>query len=81
MVPCDPVRHLDFEYGKNNWQVPKKSNYAWSNLSKNYTLWAKEQWPFAIRFYEKNGDLDTNTTINFLNLHMRNLNLKKLPDE
>jgi len=26
MIPCDPVKYLDKEYGVSNWQTPKQGN-------------------------------------------------------
>lgn len=81
MVPCDPVRYLNYEYGEGNWFEPKRSNYTWTNLDENYTLWSRDEWPHVIRFYKKNGTIDVKETEQYLNLHMKDLNLKALPPD
>lgn len=80
LVPCDPVGYLNFEYGKEeNWIKPKKSNYTWSNLDSKMTYWSREQWPYAIRFYDENGNVKKDFTIRYLNDFHPGLNLKQLP--
>ncbi len=81
MIPCDPVGYLNNEYGEpDKWQTPMKSNYTWSNLDrKNVENWTDTEWPYAIRFYKYNGEVDKNQTLRFINAHS-SYNLTKLPD-
>jgi hypothetical protein len=81
MVPCDPIGYLNNEYGNGeNWMKPKKSGYNWPNLDRIHGLdWSDTDWPYAIRFYNKNGQVDVSQTITFVN-HNSKLNLLKLPN-
>ncbi len=79
MVPCDPVKYLNNEYGP-DWKKPKKSSYTWPNLDRIHGLdWSDADWPYAIRFYKTDGKVDVNQTIAFINQNSK-LNLIKLPD-
>lgn len=82
MVPCDPVRYLNYEYGKmENWATPKPKNYRWTNLDSNFSLWSLDfEWPRAIRHFNRNGKVNVNSTLKYLNKHAIKLNYTTLPD-
>lgn len=65
LVPCDPVQYLDLEYGKNSWQTPLSSKYKWKNLV-FVGNWTDDEWPQAVRYYEKNGTLNLVKTLKYL---------------
>jgi hypothetical protein len=76
LVPCDPVKYLDNEYGKNQWQTPKSSHYTWSNLV-SMGNWSDNEWPKSIRYYEKNGSFNLKRTLKDVNKYS-NKNLTQL---
>ena len=77
LVPCDPVKYLDNEYGKNKWQIPKSTNYSWTNLVSNGN-WSENEWPKVLKYYEKNGTINLKSTLKDINKYS-NLNYTKLP--
>ena len=68
MVPCDVVQYLDYEYGENDWQEPKASNYKWTNVV-FWKNWTDAEWPNTIRYYDKRGTLLKQKIIDYLNKH------------
>ena len=81
MIPCDPVAHLNQEYGKDNWITPLSKNYIWKNMiweeKKN---WTDSEWPNIVRYYYRNGSLNKNQTLTFLNNHLA-VKLESLPPQ
>ena len=81
MVPCDPVKYLDTDYGKNNWQEPKKNlspistkdkqkkgtkdTYHWPNL-KYFGKYADDVFIRTNRWYKKSGLLNKELTYSVL---------------
>lgn len=61
-----------------NWIVPKTKSYTWSNLDRKYTNWSDKQWPFAIKFFNRNGKLNKNYTLYYINKSLKK-SLNKLP--
>ncbi len=79
MIPCNPVKYLDNEYGVDNWAVPKSKNYTWKNVvySKN---WTNTEWPYAVRYYDKKGKLLQKKTLTYLNQHLQE-KIESLPED
>lgn len=75
LVPCNPVEHLNADYGAHGWQTPKKSSNLHKETKESYT------WPSlhffnkssdaeflkSVKWYNIDGSLDNKTTFNFLN--------------
>ena len=77
MIPCNPVEYLNNEYGVNNWAMPKAKNYSWKNVF-YYKNWTDDEWPHAVRYYDKKGKLIKKKTLNYLNEHLQ-VKLESLP--
>jgi hypothetical protein len=77
MVPCDPVKHLGNEYGPSKWETPLAKRYKWTNL-KYVGNWSDEQWPHTIKFYDPEGKLRVNKTLDTINSYAK-YNITKLP--
>ena len=81
MIPCDPVAHLNYEYGKDNWITPLSKGYKWENVMwKDKAKWTDSEWLYAVRYYHRNGNLDSNKTLKFLNMHQA-IEFKSLPED
>ena len=65
LIPCDPVKYLDSEYGTSKWQTPVKGP-KWSNLIYQGE-WSDSEWPKAVRYYYNNGTVKINETLKHLN--------------
>ena len=82
MVPCDTVALLDHEYGKENWKTPidftLTSSRPWTNVF-YYKNWTNSEWPYVARFYERNGNIDINQTLTYLNKNLK-VKLDSLPN-
>jgi hypothetical protein len=80
MVPCDPVKYLNAEYGnEKRWKTPKASNYTWSNVVYN-SKWTDYEWPHAIKYYDRNGNLLKPKILKYLNQHSK-YNITDIDDE
>ena len=65
MVPCDPIKYLDNEYGANNWQKPIVEKYYWKNLVfKEY--WKSDEWPKAVKFFDRRGRILRKKILNYV---------------
>ena len=79
MIPCDPVTYLNNEYGIDNWATPMSKNYQWKNV-KYFKNWTDSEWPHAVRYYDKKGQLIQKKTLNYLNEHLV-VKLESLPED
>ena len=79
MIPCDPIKYLDKEYGPSRWLTPESSNYTWKNVV-YYNNWTDSEWPRTIKYYDKEGKLLVPKILNHVNKHLK-YNLTKLPSE
>ena len=80
-MPCNPNAYLTHEYGpRENWLVPTVKKYSWTNLERKFKIWSHKQWPYAVKFFSKNGTFEVAQTLGFINAHGK-LNLTKLPDD
>ena len=77
MVPCDPVKYLDNEYGVNNWATPLSKNYQWKNVV-YFKNWTNSEWPHAVRYYDKEGKLIEKKTLDYINQHLK-VKIESLP--
>ena len=81
LVPCKPIEYLNLEYGRiENWMVPRKKNYIWTNLEKKFTNWTESQWVHAIKFYSPRFGFDRKQTLKFINGFLKN-KVQKIPDD
>jgi hypothetical protein len=65
-------------YGK-EWIKPVTSNInfcSWKFIEK----WSDEDWPYAVRFYDKSGKLNAKATLNHLNKYSKK-KLTQLPED
>ena len=61
------MSHLNTEYGSSGeWQKHTDENFELKNLISN-GKWTDNQWPNAVRFYNLNGQININRTLEFLN--------------
>ena len=68
MIPCDPIGYLNSEYGNIiNWMKPKEKDYSWNNIEEVEYTWSDQDWTNAIKFYQKNGKLDRDKTLKYIN--------------
>ena len=79
MIPCDPIKYLDIEYGPSNWLTPKSANYTWKNVIYS-DKWTNEEWKRVIRYYHSNGNLNLDKTLTVLNKQI-DFNLTDLPKD
>jgi hypothetical protein len=77
MVPCDPIKYLNSEYGTFNWLTPISLNYKWSNL-KFTRKWNDNEWKRAYKYYNLDGSLNHKKTQKYINKHLGYNNLDKL---
>jgi len=66
MVPCDPEAYLEKEYGSKRWRTPQAKNYQWENV-KYWKNWTDDEWIHTVRYYDKQGNLIKNKTLDQLN--------------
>ncbi|RNA04974.1 hypothetical protein BpHYR1_047104, partial [Brachionus plicatilis] len=66
MVPCDPVKYLDREYGPRHWESPESKNYTWKNVVYSGN-WSDSDWPHSIKYYDKNGNLLKKKILEYVN--------------
>lgn len=71
MVPCDPVKYLDFEYGPSNWLMPLVANYSWKNLYYKAN-WTDYEWPRVLKYYYNNGSINVKTSLRIINENLKN---------
>ena len=69
LVPCDPIKYLNKEYGPRNWETPKVKNYSWTNVV-YMANWTDTEWARAIKYYDKNGELIKTKMLNYINSHL-----------
>lgn len=79
MVPCDPVNYLNNEYGKDNWATPMSKNYQWRNVV-YFKNWTDTEWPYAVRYYDREGNLLGKKTLDYLNQHLK-VKIESLPED
>lgn len=79
MVPCDPVKYLDKEYGPKLWESPQSKNYTWTNVV-FWKNWSDSDWPRSIKYYDKNGNLLKNKILEYVN-KFQTKNLTSIPDD
>ena len=80
MVPCDPVKYLNKEYGPGHWQTPQAVNYTWTNVV-YYNNWTDAQWPNTIKYYDRNGKLLKDKILSYVNKHLKYNVTKLQPDD
>jgi hypothetical protein len=78
-VPCDPVKYLDLEYGKSSWLTPQTTKFTWKNVVPNGE-WTEQEWPRAFKYYNANGTLHLNKTLDHINKYLK-FNLIRLPSD
>ena len=67
LVPCEPVGYLNHQYGPMSlWSVPEPVNYTWFNIDR-VGDWSDNDWPYAIRYYDRYGYAQRARTIGKLN--------------
>lgn len=79
MVPCDPVKYLDKEYGPKNWHSPEAKNYTWSNVV-FWSNWTDTDWPKTIKYYDHNGGLLNDKIIEYVN-KFSSQNITQVPND
>lgn len=79
MVPCDPVKYLDKEYGPKRWESPESKNYTWKNVV-FWKNWSDSDWPRSIKYYDKNGYLMKEKILEYVN-KFQTKNLTSIPDD
>ena len=79
MVPCDPVKYLNREYGRDLWKSPESKNYTWTNVL-FWKNWTDSEWPHTIKYYDKNGDLIEPKILEYVN-KFSNENITSVPDD
>ena len=62
MVPCDPIRELNMNYG-HNWLTAEIKNYSFNSMDRKPTNWTEKQWLHVYRFYFPNGTFDEYKTL------------------
>jgi hypothetical protein len=70
MVPCDPEAYLEKEYGSKRWRTPQSKNYQWDNV-KYWKNWTDSEWPLTVRYYDRQGSLIKNKTLEHINRFLR----------
>jgi hypothetical protein len=81
LVPCNPEEYLNLEYGnKAKWRLPKKNKYKWTNLDEKFLNWTDFQWPNTIKFYDIDGRIDVNQTLNHIN-SFSEIKFEKVPKD
>lgn len=70
LVPCDPVKYLENEYGSKRWRSPQSKNYVWDNV-KYWRNWTDSEWIHSVRYYDKNGNVIKNKTLAQLNKFLK----------
>ena len=85
MVPCDPVKYLNVQYGKDKWDVPLVSNYAVPNTDWGTGRVRSEiELKYSFRYYDENGNVEVNRSLNAINELYNKFygkNLTKLPND
>ncbi len=80
LVPCDPVGYLTHQYGPMSlWSVPDPKDYKWFNLER-VDEWNDFDWPYAIRYYDRFGNVERKRTIEKLNEQSK-FNFTQIPVE
>jgi len=77
-VPCDPVKYFNIEYGVKNWENNFEDFHLELNNLEYLNDWTRDQWPYVIRYYDINGNIDTRKTINLINKYYQ-YDLTELP--
>ena len=81
IVPCNPEEYLSFQYGKDKWKIPTKSDYFNSESIKFLKTWSDEDWINVVRWYKylDNGEFDHERSLEKTNKHL-NKSIKTLPE-
>lgn len=68
LVPCQPEKYLDTNYGPSRWKTPESDfkKYVWPSI-KLSGKWTDDQLLNSVRFFSKDGEIDQTTTFNYLN--------------
>ncbi len=67
LIPCDPLRTIIEDYGK-NWLLPIESGYQLESIRWNeWKVYDKNQWPKCRKYYDSYGKLDLIGTLKELN--------------
>ena len=80
LIPCDPLRTIKEDYGK-NWSIPMAHGYGWDSL--HYDQWEvynKKKWPKSRKYYDYYGKLDYKSTLEELNSHIGQDGIVKTKD-
>ena len=68
LVPCEPEKYLNKNYGRSRWKVPEKEfkKYAWPSIKKN-NKWTDEQFINAVRIFNRDGQINQKRTFECVN--------------
>lgn len=81
IVPCNPEKYLSFQYGEEKWRNPMPVHYFNFKSIIRLPDWTDDEWPYVVRYYKKNGDVDTITTLTVLNKNVNKSYTALPPDK
>ncbi len=80
MIPCEPLKTILEDYGI-NWYIPDTNGENYSNLNwKNWTSFDDNDRPYSIRYYDSDGNLNKEKSLDMLNSQRNRIKLSDIYD-
>ena len=85
MIPCDPVKYLNIQYGTEQWTVPMQTKYHVPNTDWGTGRERSEmELKYSFRYYDENGNVEVDKSLKAINEFYSKFygkNLTRLPND
>lgn len=66
-IPCNYLKYLQEEYGGKDLENPKDNYKGWTSVYNKNERWREDEYPNAIKFFDKTGNFEEKKTLNYVN--------------